>query len=32
MSYIGRDLNIGDRRILSVSGSTPATSYTLQHN
>lgn len=32
MSYIGRDLNIGDRKILSVSGSTPATSYTLQHN
>ena len=32
MSYVGRDLNIGDRRILSVSGSTPATSYTLQHN
>ena len=32
MSYIGRNLNIGDRRILSVSGSTPATSYTLQHN
>lgn len=32
MSYIGRQLNIGDRRILSVSGSTPATSYTLQYN
>ena len=32
MSYIGRDLNIGDRKILSVTGSSPATSYTLQHN
>jgi hypothetical protein len=32
MSYIGRNLNIGDRKILSVTGSSPATSYTLQHN
>ena len=32
MAYIGRDLNIGDRKILSVTGSSPATSYTLQHN
>ena len=30
MPYIGRDLSIGDRKILTVSGSTPATSYTLQ--
>ena len=29
MPYVGRDLSIGDRKILSVSGSTPATSYTL---
>ena len=32
MAYIGRDLNIGDRKILSVTGSSPATSYTLQYN
>ena len=32
MPYVGRDLSIGDRKILSVSGSTPATSYTLQNN
>ena len=31
MPYVGRDLNIGDRKILSVSGSTPATTYTLQN-
>ena len=31
MPYVGRDLSIGDRKILSVSGSTPATSYTLQN-
>jgi len=32
MAYIGRNLNIGDRKILSVTGSSPATSYVLQHN
>ena len=32
MAYIGRTPNIGDRKILSVTGSSPATSYTLQHN
>ena len=32
MPYIGRDLDIGSRKILAVSGSTPATSYTLQYN
>jgi hypothetical protein len=32
MPYIGRDLDIGSRKILSLSGSTPATSYTLQYN
>ena len=31
MPYVGRDLSIGDRKILSVSGSTPATTYTLQN-
>ena len=31
MPYVGRDLSIGDRKILSVSGSTPATSFTLQN-
>ena len=30
MPYIGRDLDIGARKIISVSGSSPATSYTLQ--
>ena len=32
MPYIGRDLDIGSRKILSLSGSSPATSYTLQYN
>ena len=32
MPYVGRDLDIGSRKILSLSGSTPATSYTLQYN
>jgi hypothetical protein len=32
MGYIGTSPNIGDRKILSVTGSSPATSYTLQHN
>jgi len=32
MPYIGRDLDIGSRKILSVSGSTPATTYTLQYD
>ena len=32
MPYIGRGLDIGSRKILAVSGSTPATSYTLQYN
>ena len=32
MPYIGRNLDIGSRKILSVSGSTPATSYTLQYD
>ena len=32
MPYIGRNLDIGSRKILSLSGSTPATSYTLQYN
>ena len=32
MPYVGRDLQIGDRKLLTVSGSTPATSYTLQNN
>ena len=30
MPYIGRNLDIGDRKLISVSGSSPATSYTLQ--
>ena len=32
MPYIGRNLNGGDRSLLTLSGSTPATSYTLQKN
>ena len=32
MPYVGRDLDIGSRKILSLSGSTPATAYTLQSN
>ena len=33
MSYIGNNLeSLGNRSVLSLSGSTPATSYTLQHN
>ena len=32
MPYIGRNLDIGSRKILAVSGSTPATSYTLQYD
>ena len=32
MPYLGRDLDIGSRKILSLSGSTPAPSYTLQYN
>ncbi len=32
MPYIGRNLDIGSRKILSLSGSTPATSYTLQYD
>ena len=32
MPSIGRELDIGSRKILSLSGSTPATSYTLQYN
>jgi len=32
MPYVGRDLDIGARKILSVSGSSPATSYTLQYD
>ena len=32
MPYVGRDLDIGSRKILSLSGSPPATSYTLQYN
>ena len=32
MPYIGRGLDIGSRKILAVSGSTPATSYTLQYD
>ena len=32
MSYIGRNLSVGDRALLTVTGSTPATSYTLQRN
>lgn len=31
MPYVGRDLNIGDRKILTPTGSTPATTYTLQN-
>ena len=32
MPYVGRDLDIGSRKILAVSGSSPATSYTLQYS
>jgi len=32
MPYVGRDLSIGDRKILTPTGSTPATTYTLQNN
>jgi len=31
MPYVGRDLNVGDRIKLSVTGSTPATSFVLQN-
>jgi hypothetical protein len=31
MPYVGRDLSIGDRRILTPTGTTPATSFTLQN-
>lgn len=31
-SYLGNTPNIGTKKLLSLSGSTPATSYTLQHN
>ena len=31
MPYVGRDLSIGDRKILTPTGSTPATTYTLQN-
>ena len=31
MPYVGRDLSIGDRRILTPTGTTPATTYTLQN-
>jgi len=30
MPYVGRDLDIGARKLVQVSGSSPATSYTLQ--
>lgn len=30
MPYVGRDLDIGTRKLIQVSGSSPATSYTLQ--
>ena len=32
MPYVGRDLSIGDRKILTPTGSTPATTYVLQNN
>ena len=32
MPYVGRDLQIGDRKILTPTGSTPATSFVLQNN
>ena len=32
MSYIGNSPNIGTKKLLSLSGSSPSTSYTLQHN
>ena len=32
MPYVGRDLDIGARKLIQVSGSSPATSYTLQRN
>tara|TARA_R110002074_G_scaffold152486_1_gene306860 strand:- start:155 stop:604 length:450 start_codon:yes stop_codon:yes gene_type:complete len=31
MPYVGRDLSIGDRHILTPTGTTPATTYTLQN-
>ena len=31
MPYVGRDLSIGDRKILTPTGTTPATTYTLQN-
>tara|TARA_R110000751_G_scaffold431_1_gene1610 strand:+ start:38 stop:487 length:450 start_codon:yes stop_codon:yes gene_type:complete len=31
MPYVGRDLSIGDRHILTPTGTTPATSFTLQN-
>jgi len=32
MSYIGNSPEIGTKKLLSLSGSSPATSFTLQHN
>ena len=32
MSYLGNTPNIGTKKLLSLSGSSPATSYTLQYN
>ena len=32
MAYVGRNLTLGDRALLTVTGSTPATSYTLQRD
>lgn len=32
MSYIGNSPNIGTKKLLSLSGSSPATQYTLQYN
>ena len=31
-SYLGNTPNIGTKKLLSLSGSSPATSFTLQHN
>jgi len=31
MPYVGRDLDIGDRHILTPTGTTPATTFTLQN-
>jgi len=32
MSYLGNTPNIGTKKLLSLSGSSPATQYTLQYN